>query len=88
MASYREALLVSRDDPQIGLDGLLSQIPTADARLVVAGWQAGSTLIFGDDDADLGAMDAAKWQRTLDYHARASAVPSDLDPQTMFAAAR
>lgn len=88
VASYREALLVSRDDPQIGLDGLLSQIPTADARLVVAGWQAGSTLIFGDDDADLGTMDAAKWQRTLDYHARASAVRSDLDPRTMFAATR
>lgn len=41
IAAFHDALLASRDDPQLGLDALLDQIPGADRGLVVAGWEAG-----------------------------------------------
>ena len=85
VTALREALLLSRDDPELGLDGLLSHVPTADARLVTAGWQAGATLIFGDDDAPLGTMSEEKWRRTIAYHADASGAPLELTPDDVFA---
>ena len=86
IAAFREALLLSRKDPELGLDSLLSQIPTAEARLVIAGWNAGATLIFDDDESQLGTMSAEKWRRTIDYHADAHGLPRDLHPDAVFAA--
>ncbi|MGH2840307.1 MAG: ABC transporter substrate-binding protein, partial [Solirubrobacteraceae bacterium] len=87
VAAFRDALLLSRDDPELGLDALLSQIPTADARLVIAGWKAGAPLIFDDEESQLGAMSDAKWRRTIDFHADAHGLPRELDPATMFSPA-
>ncbi|MEA2218629.1 MAG: NitT/TauT family transport system substrate-binding protein [Solirubrobacteraceae bacterium] len=85
LVAFREALLLSRDDPELGLDGLLSQIPSADARLVVAGWKAGATLIFDDEESRLGTMSETKWRRTIDYHADAYGTPRELSPGAVFA---
>lgn len=82
--AYREALLITRDDPSAGLDRLLTQIPTADPDLVLAGWSAGASLIFDADDGTLGAMDSDKWRRTIEFHADAYGVPRDIDPATVF----
>jgi ABC-type nitrate/sulfonate/bicarbonate transport system substrate-binding protein len=86
--AFRAALLLSRDDPELGLDALLSQIPSAEARLVVAGWQAGASLIFDDEEeTQLGTMSEAKWRRTIDYHAHAHGLPRELTPELMFSPA-
>lgn len=86
IAAFREALLLSREDPELGLDALLSQIPGADARLVVAGWQAGASLIFDDGGSPLGTMSEDKWRRTIDLYADAYDTPRDLPPAAVFAA--
>ena len=85
--AYREALMITRDDPSAGLDALLSRIPTAEPDLVVAGWNAGSSLIFDADggDTQLGHMDADKWRRTIEFHADAYGVSPDIDPSSVFA---
>ena len=85
LAAFREALLLSRADPELGLDALLSQIPGADAGLVVAGWKAGATLIFDDAGAPLGSMSADKWRRTIALYADAYGTPRDLEPEAVFA---
>lgn len=84
--AFRAALLASRDDPELGLDALLSQIPSADAELVVAGWKAGAPLIFEAEDTDLGTMSAEKWRRTIAYHAAAYGGSVALAPEAVFAA--
>jgi ABC-type nitrate/sulfonate/bicarbonate transport system substrate-binding protein len=82
--AYREALMITRDDPAAGLERLLTQIPTAEPELVLAGWSAGASLIFDADEGELGAMDTDKWQRTIAFHADAYGVPRDTDPATVF----
>ncbi len=84
--AFREALLASRDDPELGLEGLLGHVPSADAGLVLAGWQAGAGLIFDAEATALGTMTAEKWRRTIAYHADAYGGSPDLDPEAMFAA--
>jgi ABC-type nitrate/sulfonate/bicarbonate transport system substrate-binding protein len=84
VSALREALLMSRDDPELGLEALLSQVPTADASLVIAGWKAGSTLIFDDAQSQLGTMTDAKWRRTIDFHAEAYGMPRRLAAEAMF----
>lgn len=83
--AFREALLVSRDDPELGLEALLEQIPTADPSLVVAGWKTGAQLIFDADGGVPGAMNAEKWRRTIDFHADAYGTPRDIDTDSVFA---
>lgn len=85
VAAFREALLASRDEPELGLDALISHIPAADPDLVLAGWQAGSALIFHAEPTALGTMSAEKWRRTIAYHADAYGSPRDLEPETVFA---
>jgi ABC-type nitrate/sulfonate/bicarbonate transport system substrate-binding protein len=87
VAAFREALLLSREDPELGLDALLSQIPSADAGLVVAGWKAGAQLIFDDAGSPLGTMSEDKWRRTIDLYADAYGTPRDLEPDAVFAPA-
>ena len=85
VTAMREALELSRADPELGLDALLSQIPGADAGLVVAGWKAGQRLIFDGEDSALGTMSAEKWRRTIDVYADAYDTPRDLAPEAVFA---
>jgi hypothetical protein len=82
--AFREAVLVSRDDPMVGLDALIDCIPSADPDLVVSGWSAGSSLIFGGDPSSLGRMDAGTWRRTVEFHAHAYGIQSDIDPRSLF----
>ena len=84
--AFREAVITCRDDPDAGLDALLEQIPDADPDLVIAGWNAGASLIFDDVELDssLGTMTADKWRRTIDFHADAYGTPRDIDPSSVF----
>jgi NitT/TauT family transport system substrate-binding protein len=83
--AFREALLVSRDDPELGLEALLEQIPSADPSLVVAGWKVGAQLIFEADGGVPSSMNAEKWRRTIDFHADAYGTPRDIDAESVFA---
>src|SRR5919204_591688 len=71
------ALTVTRRRPQIGLPLLESRFPSVDAHRALAGWEAGTPLVFGDDaDADeLGRMDAETWERTIRHHVDTQAIP-------------
>lgn len=85
VAAFRDALLASRDDPELGLDALIDQIPSADPTLVVAGWRAGAQLIFDADGEVPAAMSADKWRRTIGFHADAYGTPRGIDPGLVFA---
>ncbi len=82
--AFREALLASRDDPRLGLGGLLDHIPTAQAGPVLAGWAAGARLIFDAEPSALGSMSAEKWERTIAYHADAYGGPRDIPAEEVF----
>jgi NitT/TauT family transport system substrate-binding protein len=84
VSAFREALLASQDNPALGLEALIDHVPHADPELVVAGWEAGSSLIFDAEDTALGTMHADKWRRTLDYHADAYGGARDIDADTVF----
>lgn len=84
VAAFREALLASHDNPALGLEALIDHVPAADPGLVVAGWEAGSALIFGAEATALGTMNAEKWRRTVAYHADAYGGPRDIDVDTVF----
>ena len=77
--AFREALLATRDEPDLGLQALAERVPAADPELALADWRAGEALIFGDDDAELGAMSAETWQRTLAYFASAYGDPGEIE---------
>lgn len=84
VAAFHDALIASRDDPELGLAALMDQIPGADPSLVVAGWKAGAQLIFDEGGAVGGVMTTDKWRRTIDLHADAYGTPRDIDPGTVF----
>jgi NitT/TauT family transport system substrate-binding protein len=84
VAAFREALLASQDNPALGLEALIDHVPDADPALVVAGWEAGSSLIFDAEETALGTMHEEKWRRTLEYHADAYGGPRDIDVATVF----
>ena len=84
VAAFREALLASHDDPSLGLEALLHHVPAARPDLVIAGWEAGSELIFGAEPGSLGTMSADKWRRTIAYHADAYGGPREIDVTTVF----
>lgn len=84
VAAFHEALLASHDNPALGLEALIDQVPGADPGLVVAGWEAGASLIFDAEKTALGTMSAEKWRRTLEYHADAYGGPRDIDVDTVF----
>jgi len=84
VAAFQEALLASRENPALGLEALIDHVPGADPGLVVAGWQAGSALIFDAEATALGTMNTEKWRRTLEYHADAYGGPRDIDVDSVF----
>lgn len=84
IAAFREALLESRKDPGLGLGALLEHIPTADAQLVLAGWEASAPLIFDAEATPVGTMSADKWRRTIAYHADAYGGPREIDVEQVF----
>ncbi|HTN23442.1 MAG TPA: ABC transporter substrate-binding protein [Solirubrobacteraceae bacterium] len=84
VAAFQEALLASQENPALGLEALIDHVPGADPGLVVAGWQAGSALIFDAETTALGTMNADKWRRTLEYHADAYGGPRDIDVDSVF----
>jgi ABC-type nitrate/sulfonate/bicarbonate transport system substrate-binding protein len=78
--AFREALIATRDEPDLGLQALAERVPTIDPDLALADWRAGESLIFGDDeDAELGTMSAETWQRTLTYFASAYGDPGEIE---------
>jgi NitT/TauT family transport system substrate-binding protein len=84
VAAFHEALLASHENPALGLEALIDHVPDADPDLVVAGWKAGSPLIFDAETTALGTMNAEKWRRTLEYHAEAHGGPRDIDVESVF----
>ena len=78
--ALREALIATRDDPELGLQALTERLPAVDPDQALADWRAGEALIFGDDeDHELGAMNERTWQRTLEYFAGAYGDPGDIE---------
>jgi ABC-type nitrate/sulfonate/bicarbonate transport system substrate-binding protein len=77
--AMREALMATRDEPELGLEALTERVPTVDPGLALADWRAGEPLIFSDEAHELGSMNAGTWQRTLDYFAGAYGDPGDVD---------
>ena len=67
VSALREALFATRDDPAAGLAELCRRFPATDRERAIAGWRAGSPLIFGR--GELGAMERETWQRTLEHFA-------------------
>jgi ABC-type nitrate/sulfonate/bicarbonate transport system substrate-binding protein len=67
VSALREALFATRDDPAAGLAELCRRFPATDRERALAGWRAGSPLIF--DWGELGAMDRETWKRTLEHFA-------------------
>jgi NitT/TauT family transport system substrate-binding protein len=84
VAAFHEALLASEENPALGLEALVDHVPDADPGLVVAGWEAGASLIFDAETTALGTMNAEKWRRTLEYHADAYGGPRDIEVDSVF----
>lgn len=83
LEAFHAAVLVSRADPEAGLAELIEHIPTADPALAIAGWNAGSQLVF-DKDSPLGAMSEEKWRRTIEFHADAYGSSSHVNPSEVY----
>jgi ABC-type nitrate/sulfonate/bicarbonate transport system substrate-binding protein len=78
--AFRESLIATRDEPDLGLQALAERVPTIDPDLALADWHAGEALIFGDEEDDqLGSMSAETWQRTLAYFASAYGDPGEIE---------
>jgi ABC-type nitrate/sulfonate/bicarbonate transport system substrate-binding protein len=77
--ALREALIATRDEPDLGLGALTERLPTVDPGQALADWQAGAPLIFAGDEDDLGSMNARTWQQTLEYFAGAYGDPGDIE---------
>ncbi|HWE13655.1 MAG TPA: ABC transporter substrate-binding protein [Solirubrobacteraceae bacterium] len=77
--ALREALMATREEPDLGLEALTERVPGVDRGQALADWRAGEPLIFGDEDHELGSMNAGTWQRTLDYFAGAYGDAGDID---------
>ncbi len=75
VASIRDALTITRRDPEIGLHALRLRFPAVDPVEALAGWKVGERLVFTDRSQPLGTMDAAKWRQTIEHHARTHATP-------------
>lgn len=84
VAAIREALVATKGDPAPGLAEMSKQFPEVDRERALGGWAAGESLIFTDgDEASIGAMEAAKWQRTIDHHADIHGTPR-VAPESVF----
>lgn len=83
VAAIREALRATRRDPAAGLPAMRSRFPELDEGRALAGWQAGTPLIFTESDRSLGAMDTATWERTIEHHAATHGSPP-LPPTSVF----
>jgi ABC-type nitrate/sulfonate/bicarbonate transport system substrate-binding protein len=85
LAALREALIATREEPDLGLQALAARVPSADPALAVADWRAGEALIFGDEeDEELGSMSAQTWQRTLTYFSSAYGDPGEIEISELF----
>jgi ABC-type nitrate/sulfonate/bicarbonate transport system substrate-binding protein len=87
--AVHDALVATRSDPWPGAEALRERYRGVAPERAVAGFRAGEPLVFFDDD--LGAMDAASWERTIDYHARVHGTPRIAPEQAfdaVFASAR
>src|SRR5919201_1284512 len=78
--ALRGGLLVTREDPAVGLDQLCRRYPATDRERALRGWSAGAPLVFV---GELGAMDRETWQETLEHYARVHGGPP-LDPDEVF----
>ena len=78
--ALREALIATRDEPDLGLRALTERLPTVNPDQALADWRAGEPLIFGDsEDHELGSMNPHTWQQTLEYFASAYGDPGDIE---------
>ena len=77
--ALREAMIATREDPDLGLQALTDRVPTVNPDLARADWLAGEALIFGEDDNALGAMSQPTWRRTLEYFSAAYGDPGEVD---------
>jgi ABC-type nitrate/sulfonate/bicarbonate transport system substrate-binding protein len=77
VAVAREALLETRENPAAGLELLCTRFPAVDRNRALAGWRCGAELIFtaSGEGRSLGAMDEARWQRTVEHFALAHGGP-------------
>ena len=83
--ALREAMLATRDDPDLGLAALAERLPTVNPDMALADWRAGEQLIFGEDpDQDLGSMNQDTWRRTLAYFGRAYGDVSEIEPSAVY----
>jgi ABC-type nitrate/sulfonate/bicarbonate transport system substrate-binding protein len=77
--ALREALIATREEPNLGLDALKARLPAVDPDQALADWQAGEPLIFGNgDEHQLGTMSHQTWRRTLEFFASAYGDPGDM----------
>lgn len=77
------ALRTTRSRPEAGLEPLLARYPATDRATAVAGWTTGETLIFGDDDDSLGAMDDQGWKATTAHHLTTRGIV-ELPPEELY----
>jgi ABC-type nitrate/sulfonate/bicarbonate transport system substrate-binding protein len=84
VAAITEALVATRNDPGLGVAALCDRFPEVDPDRAVRGWVSGEPLIFVDGSEDeIGKMEAAKWNKTLQHHARVHGTPR-LDDRVVF----
>lgn len=77
VGALREALLLTREKPEVGLGGLLSRFPDTEADFALEGWHESARLIFGWEAATHGPgwFDAEMWRNTLRYEAAVQGLP-------------
>lgn len=75
--AIREALLLTREKPEVGLDGLLRRFPDTEADYALEGWHESAKLIFGWEAVTHGPgwFDPELWRNTLNYEAVAQDLP-------------
>jgi NitT/TauT family transport system substrate-binding protein len=74
VGAVAEGLAATRDDPWPGAEAMRAQYRGVDPSRAVASWETGHPLVFFDEE--LGAMDAAGWERTISHHAVVHGTPS------------
>lgn len=80
VAALRESMIVTREEPTIGLEAFRTRLPLVNPDMAIADWQAGAPLIFGDgNDDQVGMMTDQTWRRTLDFFASAYGDPGVTD---------
>ena len=81
VAALRDAVMAVRSDPGPALDLLARELPDRDRESVLERWRLGEPAMFVDEN--VGSVDAAAWEATLDYHV-ATHGTRPFDPATAF----